>query len=79
MALIVGKSTSDHRGALETIDVPTLITVAPSSWMATYEEMAALIPDARLEVFEGAGHALFVDFADRFNEMVDEFLITAGH
>ncbi len=32
-------------------------------------------PATRTEVFEGAGHALFVDEPQRFNELMDEFLL----
>lgn len=31
-------------------------------------------PQASIEVFEGAGHALFVDKAPRFNRLLDDFL-----
>jgi non-heme chloroperoxidase len=31
-------------------------------------------PQARIEVFENAGHALFVDEAERFNRVLEEFL-----
>lgn len=33
-------------------------------------------PCARIEVFENAGHALFVDEASSFNRLLDEFLTT---
>jgi len=29
---------------------------------------------ARFELFEDAGHALFVDDADKFNNLLDEFM-----
>jgi pimeloyl-ACP methyl ester carboxylesterase len=31
------------------------------------------LPSARVEVFEDAGHALFVDDAARFNALIAEF------
>jgi pimeloyl-ACP methyl ester carboxylesterase len=31
------------------------------------------MPAARIEMFENAGHALFVDEADRFNKLLAEF------
>jgi pimeloyl-ACP methyl ester carboxylesterase len=36
--------------------------------------MQKQIAGSRLERFESAGHALFVDEADRFNAVLDEFL-----
>jgi pimeloyl-ACP methyl ester carboxylesterase len=37
--------------------------------------MQKQIRGSQLEVFEGAGHALFVDDADQFNSMLEEFLL----
>jgi pimeloyl-ACP methyl ester carboxylesterase len=36
--------------------------------------MQKRIAGARLEKFAGAGHALFVDEADKFNALLDDFL-----
>ena len=36
--------------------------------------LAAAIPDARLEIIEGAGHMAFVEKAEEFNRTVAEFL-----
>lgn len=74
-ALIAGAGRNDFRHTLPSIDRPVLVTVAPGGpWDSAYEEMAAQIPDARLEWFDGAGHALFVDDADRFNALLEDFL-----
>jgi microsomal epoxide hydrolase len=35
-------------------------------------------PEARIEIFEHAGHALFVDEAGRFNKLLDEFIRGEG-
>jgi microsomal epoxide hydrolase len=35
-------------------------------------------PEARIEVFEHAGHALFVDEAERFNKLLGEFIRDEG-
>jgi non-heme chloroperoxidase len=74
VALIVGAMAEDERPALGKIDRPTLIVGAKSPRVGVYEEMKAVIPGARLEVFDGAGHALFVDRADRFDALLDGFL-----
>jgi pimeloyl-ACP methyl ester carboxylesterase len=39
-----------------------------------YREMQKSIPNARLEIFEGDGHALFVDDPDRFNGLLEDFI-----
>lgn len=75
VALVVGQARSDYRPALARIDRPTLIAIAPGGpWPALYEAMGEAIPGARLERFEGAGHALFVDQPERFNAAVEELL-----
>jgi pimeloyl-ACP methyl ester carboxylesterase len=35
---------------------------------------AKLGDDARLEKFDNVGHALFVDDADRFNQLLEKFV-----
>jgi non-heme chloroperoxidase len=77
IALIMGGITSDNRAALAKIDKPTLIVVAlVRPWMSFYEDLQKRIRGARMEVFEDAGHALFVDEAARFNALLDRFLDT---
>jgi non-heme chloroperoxidase len=72
--LFVGAFTSDYRPALAKIDKPTLLVVAQSPWVPTYQDMQKRIPGSRMEVLENVGHALFVDDADRFNSLLDAFL-----
>jgi microsomal epoxide hydrolase len=36
--------------------------------------MAHSVPGARFSTFDDAGHALFVDQAERFNQLLTEFL-----
>lgn len=75
VSLIVGGITSDNRSALAKIDKPTLIVVAMvKAWMPFYEDFQKRIMGSRMEVFEDAGHALFVDEAARFNMLLDDFL-----
>ena len=74
-ALFLGMITTDTRAALGKIDKPTLITIAAGSpWDAVYTDMQKRIAGSRLEKFDGAGHALFVDAADKFNALLDEFV-----
>lgn len=75
VALMVGMMSSDYRPALEKIDKPTILAIAPGGpWDAQYAEMASKIPGARLEKFDGAGHALFVDQAEKFNALIEDLL-----
>lgn len=75
MTLILGMMTTDNRSVLPKIDRPTLIAIVPGMpWDNVYVEMQKAIPGARLERFEGAGHALFVDEAEKFNAMLEEFV-----
>jgi len=75
VALFVGMFTTDHRPVLGKIDKPTLICMAPSGpWDALYEDMHRWVAGSRLVKFEGAGHALFVDEAEKFNQLLGDFV-----
>jgi pimeloyl-ACP methyl ester carboxylesterase len=75
IALLLGSITTDLTPALAKIDRPALITYAPGGpWTAMYQAMRQKIPGSRLEAFDGAGHALFVDQAEKFNAVIEEFL-----
>jgi len=74
VALFVGAFTSDYRPALAKIDKPTLLVVAQSPWLPTFQDMQKRIPGSRIEVLENVGHALFVDDADRFNSLLEDFV-----
>ncbi len=80
-AVCVSSFTTDLRATLEKIDKPALIVVAGNEsnpWMARYRDMQRHIPGARLEIFTDAGHALFVDEAERFNLLMEDFLKTSA-
>jgi non-heme chloroperoxidase len=72
--LLVGVFAADYRGALPKIDKPTLVCVAKSPYYDRVVEMQTKIAGSRLETFEGAGHALFVDNAEQFNAAMESFL-----
>lgn len=75
VAVFLGSLMSDNRSALAKIDRPTLIVVARvPAWMSLYEDLQKRIRGSRLEVFEDAGHALFVDEAPKFNKVLEDFL-----
>jgi len=75
LAEMKGFWTSDYRGALGKINKPTLIVCAQSGMLPRFEEMQKQIHGARLEIFEGDGHALFVDDPDKFNGLIEDFLL----
>jgi non-heme chloroperoxidase len=66
--------TTDNRPALAKINKPTLIVGANKALVPQFQEMQKTIPGARFELFDDAGHALFVEDADKFNRLLDEFL-----
>ena len=61
------------RDALHGTDRPVLYVVRPR-WRAQGAALVATHADARMTVFEQAGHALFVDEPERFNSLLTDFL-----
>jgi len=43
--------------------------------MDSIVNMQKSMKGSQLEVFDGDGHALFVDDADKFNSLLEEFLL----
>ncbi|QTC91446.1 alpha/beta fold hydrolase [Brevundimonas goettingensis] len=64
---------SSWRQALHSTGKPVLYVVRPRL-RPQGENLVRTHADARMEVFEDAGHALFVDDADRFNALLIGFL-----
>ena len=65
---------------LRTIDVPVLVTQGDQDLLVTKglgELTAALVPGARLSMFEDVGHAPFVEDVTRFNRELAEFAAAA--
>jgi non-heme chloroperoxidase len=60
---------------LPKIDRPTLVCAAKSPFFDRVVEMQRTIPGSQLEVFEGDGHALFVDDPEKFNAAIDDFVV----
>ena len=63
----------DLRPALAKLDRPVLYTIT-ARLEAQADMLRARLPSARVEVFEQAGHALFVDEPEHFNKVLEEFL-----
>jgi microsomal epoxide hydrolase len=78
VALLDAWVVHDRAATLAKIDRPTLIVSAAYggdlAYLKTQQDMAKRIRGSRLEIIEDAGHALFVDDADRFNALLDHFL-----
>jgi len=74
VALLLGYFTADYRATLPKIDRPTLICAAKTPYNGAIVDMQAKILGSQLEVFDGDGHALFVDDPDKFNAVLEDFL-----
>jgi microsomal epoxide hydrolase len=61
------------REAIYATKVPVLYAIRPR-WVPQGENLLKNRPDTEVEVFEDAGHALFVDEAARFNAVAERFL-----
>lgn len=65
--------SSDRRPLLSKISVPTLVTMTAEN-KDVGEFMKGQIPNSQLTVFEGLGHAMFLDDPKKFNERLAAFL-----
>jgi pimeloyl-ACP methyl ester carboxylesterase len=66
---------------LRTIDVPVLVTQGDEDLLVSKglgELTAALIPGAKLSMYQGIGHTPFVEDAPRFNRELAEFVTAAN-
>ena len=68
-------SDTDMRPLFRTIDKPVLFVGVPAK-KPQGDALKAAVPTARIEYVEGAGHALFVDQAEKFNAMLDSFAVS---
>lgn len=70
---------ADRRPALARLDRPALVIAsAESPLLDVQKEMAATIPGSRFLVIEGAGHAVFVDEPQKFDDALRALLQTIG-
>lgn len=71
----------DYTDRLPGIDVPALVTVGRHDWITPVEaseELAELLTDARLEVFEDSGHDPHLDRREAYLRRVRAFLDEIG-
>ena len=68
---------ADRRPVLSTINTPTLVIAsAGSPLLAAQRDMASAVRGATFILVAGAGHAVFIDQPQRFDEALDAFLRT---
>lgn len=74
---------ADMVDELRAIDVPVLIIAGDRDVSApldlTARRSAALVPDVRLRVIEGAAHGMFVTHVERVNTDLLEFISEPGY
>ncbi len=63
----------DERPVLPKLTLPVLAVMTTTNRVAA-ELIASTVPGGQGEVFEDAGHCLFVDDADRFNTLLEPFM-----
>jgi microsomal epoxide hydrolase len=69
----------DRRAALAKFNRPTLIiAAAPSGELEVQREMSRQIKDAKLEIIDNAGHAVFIDQPQRFRSLLAGFVQRLG-
>jgi microsomal epoxide hydrolase len=67
-------AVKDFSAGFAKVGVPLMFAYQPGSQQTADLLKAKLGEKVRLERFEGAGHALFVDDADKFNRVLEEFI-----
>jgi non-heme chloroperoxidase len=75
-ASLSSASRPDWKLAMAKLDRPVLVAYEPPTKTMAADPIKNNVPSARIEVFEDAGHALFVDDADRFNAVLEDFIKT---
>ncbi len=76
VTLRISAGGHDYRPMLGKIDKPLLFAITPGLKSAG-ELLKTRVPRARVEVFEDSGHVLFMDEADKFNTILEEFARSA--
>jgi proline iminopeptidase len=80
-AFAVNQPRYDVKPRLPEITCPTLVTVGRDDWITPVEcseKIASLIPGARLVVFEKSGHSPQIEEAERWRQVVRDFLTEVG-
>jgi len=67
----------DYTPDLPNVNIPALVTVGRHDWITPVEaskEIAALLPDSRLKIFENSGHSPNLDQQEEYLATVRDFL-----
>jgi pimeloyl-ACP methyl ester carboxylesterase len=78
-AILFDQSVVDCRPYFSKITIPTLLCFGREEKLipvAAGEHLNKHISNSRLEIFENSCHCPFLEEADRFNEVVDEFVLS---
>ena len=67
-------SRADWRPAMAKLDRPVLVMCETAIQAMTADPIKKNVPTAQVEPFADAGHALFVDDAEKFNNVLEEFV-----
>lgn len=67
-------SRGDWRPAIAKMDRPILILCQAASQSFAADLIVSVASSTKVELFQDAGHALFVDDAERFNSVLDDFV-----
>ena len=67
-------SRADYRPAIAKLDRPVMVMCEAALKTMTADPIVSVWPNTRVEVFEDAGHAIFVDDAARFNKALADFM-----
>ncbi len=73
-ASVSSVSRADWRPAMAKLDRPVLVMCESAIQAMTADPIKKNVPTARVEAFADAGHALFVDDAERFNTVLEGFV-----
>ena len=81
IAQIMAGMTFDVADKVRAIQAPTLVIAGENDGVVPPENadlLVAEIPNSRKEIIPGAGHLVFIEAADSFNEKVIQFLLGAN-
>lgn len=76
-AILFDTHTRDYRTVLPEIDVPMLVCAGTAETRGSIDavrNVAELVPDARVELFEASGHGPQFEEPERFNRVLSQFV-----
>lgn len=74
MTLMYNYIVQDFRPFLERVTLPVWIAAADGPRLDYMKKMRDLFPHAEIDVFLEAGHALFIDQPEKFNQSLEAFI-----